>query len=186
MGSHEGCTYRDGVCGVGFGPAGRSAAPLACRRGLGWGSVLLAMSEWRRFLLLAVVCGLAVVGALVIQGGPAAAEGEVRSALEVVQVDVGGTSVCVVTAEHQLVCGGENESGQTEAPAGRYTQVSAGGEHSCAVGEDGALSCWGMDGGLGTRVHLVGLRWRTALGQLCEKEQISAWPREDARRAGSD
>ena len=107
--------------------------------------VVLAMSGWRRLLLLAVVCGLAVVVALVIQSGPAAAEGEVRSAVEVVQVDVGGRSACVVTAEQQLICGGENENGQTDAPAGRFTQVSVSGEHSCAVGEDGALSCWGLE-----------------------------------------
>ena len=114
---------------------------------LGWGRVCgaVAMSERRRFLLLVAVCGLAVVGALVILSGPAAAEGEVRSAVEVVQVDVGGRSACVVTAEQQLICGGENENGQTDAPAGRFTQVSVSGEHSCAVGEDGALACWGLE-----------------------------------------
>ena len=104
-----------------------------------------AMSEWRRLLLLMVVCGLAVVGALVIRSGSATAEGELRSAVAVVQVDVGRISTCVVTEEHELICGGGNKNGQTDAPAGRFTQVSVGGDRSCAVGEDGALSCWGRN-----------------------------------------
>ena len=31
-----------------------------------------------------------------------------------------------------------------EEPSGRYVGISAGGYHSCAVREDGGLSCWGF------------------------------------------
>ena len=31
-----------------------------------------------------------------------------------------------------------------DEPSGRYRQISAGGYHSCAVREDGELSCWGL------------------------------------------
>ena len=34
----------------------------------------------------------------------------------------------------------------TDAPSGRYTQVHAAKYHSCAVGADSAVSCWGFNG----------------------------------------
>ena len=30
------------------------------------------------------------------------------------------------------------------APAGTYTQLTAGGQHSCALRSDGAIECWGV------------------------------------------
>ena len=43
---------------------------------------------------------------------------------------------------------GETEEvygGQTDPPAGSFTAVSAGGSHSCALRESGAIACWGLN-----------------------------------------
>ena len=45
---------------------------------------------------------------------------------------------------------GGNGFGQTDAPSGRYTQVSAGDVHTCAVRDDAAVLCWGSDWFYGT------------------------------------
>ena len=34
-------------------------------------------------------------------------------------------------------------AGQTDAPAGRFTAVAAGSEHTCAIRDTGAIVCWG-------------------------------------------
>ena len=44
---------------------------------------------------------------------------------------------------------GESEEvygGQTDAPAGSFTAVSAGASHTCAIRESGAIECWGYNG----------------------------------------
>ena len=38
---------------------------------------------------------------------------------------------------------GDNESGQCDAPAGRFVAVSAGHSHSLALREDGTVIGWG-------------------------------------------
>ena len=43
------------------------------------------------------------------------------------------------------MCWGNNTIGQTDPPAGTYSAVSAGGNHSCALttaGEAGEIVCW--------------------------------------------
>uniref|UniRef100_A0A7S2K3D9 non-specific serine/threonine protein kinase n=1 Tax=Leptocylindrus danicus TaxID=163516 RepID=A0A7S2K3D9_9STRA len=42
-----------------------------------------------------------------------------------------------------LKCWGYNNRGQASPPSGIFVQVSAGHFHSCAVGIDGRMSCWG-------------------------------------------
>ena len=39
--------------------------------------------------------------------------------------------------------GRQQPSGQSDAPAGRFTAISAGGDHSCGITADGAAQCWG-------------------------------------------
>ena len=42
-------------------------------------------------------------------------------------------------------CWGLNDVGQTNAPAGRFSAVSAGEAHSCGLRETGAVECWGWN-----------------------------------------
>ena len=42
--------------------------------------------------------------------------------------------------------GGDNHDSRTKAPSGSFTQVSAGGLHSCGLGTDGTITCWGNNG----------------------------------------
>ena len=45
-----------------------------------------------------------------------------------------------------IVCWGWDSNGEvSDAPAGIFTSVSAGGYHSCALDAAGAISCWGWD-----------------------------------------
>ena len=43
----------------------------------------------------------------------------------------------------EAVCWGWNSYGQTEAPGGTFTQLAAGGYHSCGLRPDGTAECWG-------------------------------------------
>ena len=42
-----------------------------------------------------------------------------------------------------LACWGYNGNGQATPPAGTFSQVDAGGYHTCGVKADGSLACWG-------------------------------------------
>ena len=42
-------------------------------------------------------------------------------------------------------CWGWNGNRETEHPGGRYTQIDAGGSHTCALDTDQAISCWGWN-----------------------------------------
>ena len=44
-----------------------------------------------------------------------------------------------------MKCWGVDEAGATEAPAGPFTAVSSGTQHSCGLRPDGILECWGSD-----------------------------------------
>ena len=43
------------------------------------------------------------------------------------------------------MCWGYNHRGQASAPPGRFTEISAGGFHTCALREDGGAVCWGYN-----------------------------------------
>ena len=70
---------------------------------------------------------------------------------------------CALRRSGQVVGWGSNEYGESRVPAGRYTQISAGGEHSCALTTDGQGVCWGSNSSGQRRVR--GGRY----------VQISAW-----------
>ena len=55
----------------------------------------------------------------------------------------GGYHSCGVRVGGAVVCWGDNELGQTDAPAGEFAAVSAGGTHSCGLRTDRAAVCWG-------------------------------------------
>lgn len=59
-------------------------------------------------------------------------------------VSLGGVFACALRESGAVVCWGENESGQTDAPSGRFLMVSAGLlDHACALRESGEAVCWG-------------------------------------------
>ena len=60
-------------------------------------------------------------------------------------MSAGGAHACAVRESGEIVCWGNNEFGQTDAPAGVFRSVSAGGTHACAVRESGEIVCWGDD-----------------------------------------
>jgi alpha-tubulin suppressor-like RCC1 family protein len=60
------------------------------------------------------------------------------------KVSTGTRHTCLRLDDSSMACWGENDFGQTSAPAGTgFAQVSAGQEHSCAVRDNGSVACWG-------------------------------------------
>ena len=55
----------------------------------------------------------------------------------------GARHFCALRADGSVVCWGENDEGQTDAPDGSYTAIAAGDVHSCALRTDGSAVCWG-------------------------------------------
>jgi hypothetical protein len=50
-----------------------------------------------------------------------------------------------VRTDGTLACWGYNGNGQATPPAGTFSQVDAGGWHTCGVRTDGTLACWGRN-----------------------------------------
>jgi len=90
---------------------------------------------------------------------------------DAVQIAAGGAHTCAVRMSGELRCWGANTSGQLGAGLGaarggteppvvassrRFTNVSAGGAHTCAITDDNAVLCWGANtsGQLGDRAVL--------------------------------
>ena len=86
-------------------------------------------------------------------------------------VTVGGNHACAIRSDESLWCWGGDDAGQvgdgmtaadscafgpldpipcapnpTQVAGGAWKSVSAGGAHTCALGGDGALWCWGANG----------------------------------------
>jgi hypothetical protein len=58
-------------------------------------------------------------------------------------VAAGFDHTCGLTRFRQVVCWGDNSSGQAAPPAGAFTQVSAGGLHTCGLTANGSVAYWG-------------------------------------------
>ncbi len=58
-------------------------------------------------------------------------------------MSVGGAHTCALNESAELVCWGNNEFGQADAPKGHFRSVTSGGAHTCAVQDSGGVVCWG-------------------------------------------
>jgi hypothetical protein len=92
-------------------------------------------------------CGVSTDGEAVCWGwGPDAPGAEYVDvpAGSWVAVAVGEHHTCWVGADGSLLCTGDNDEGQLDAPTtGTWVQVAAGNLHSCAIDADGCAACWG-------------------------------------------
>lgn len=77
-----------------------------------------------------------LIALLACSGGPVLPETPVLAA--------GFHHLCANWTDGSIDCWGNDDSEQSQAPSGLYSDVSAGDKHTCAVSaEDGQLSCWG-------------------------------------------
>lgn len=60
------------------------------------------------------------------------------------KVSVAGHA-CGVTLDDKLLCWGKPNHASTDAPPGKFKDVSAGSGHSCALRTDGTAICWGLN-----------------------------------------
>ena len=82
-----------------------------------------------------------------------------------------GEITCWGSSRHTIEQSGRKgtlETGQTDAPDGIYTAISAGdsGRHHCAIREGSAITCWGMN----ASIHIDD----AGVVQITETRQIDA------------
>ena len=112
-------------------------------------------------------CGLRETGAVECWGRQRLQpNGGADGALQRGQCGLAGT-VAVCATSGAVECWGGNDDGQTDAPAGQFSAISAGQFHTCALRKTGAVECWGNDR-YGRADRTVGAiqrgrrRWRSA------------------------
>jgi alpha-tubulin suppressor-like RCC1 family protein len=111
--------------------------------------------------MLKLVFGtFAVMALAAVSGGSQSVDAGTPPAVGATFVEVGFKHVCAVTGDGGAQCWGDNGGGQLGdgTEEGRRTPVwvmgldervdvvSAADAHSCALGEEGAVSCWGYNG----------------------------------------
>ena len=97
-------------------------------------------------------CGLRAGGSVTCWGwdkaGATDPPGDVLATVSSGGSGDGGHS-CGLRADQTVVCWGNNSrghgyhGGQTDAPGGKFTSVTAGYDHSCGIRPNGSVTCWG-------------------------------------------
>ena len=88
----------------------------------------------------AVAAGGIAIGAWAVLHAPAPAAPGARFAIV-----AGAQHSCVLGSDRKAACWGDNEAGQTTAPAQPFVQITAGSYHTCGLREDHTVVCWGID-----------------------------------------
>ena len=52
---------------------------------------------------------------------------------------------CAIRTDQTITCWGNNDYGQTDAPAGQYAAIAASNWHLCAIRTDQTITCWGWN-----------------------------------------
>ncbi|MCB1016810.1 MAG: carboxypeptidase regulatory-like domain-containing protein [Acidimicrobiales bacterium] len=60
-------------------------------------------------------------------------------------LSAGLSHTCAIRTTGAVTCWGGDLQGQSEVPAGTFTQVSGGDAHSCGIEGSGEVTCWGRD-----------------------------------------
>ena len=98
-----------------------------------------------------------------------------------IAVSAGWRYTCAIRTNKTIACWGDNNSGVTDAPEGRFTAVSAHGSNSCAIREsDGAIECWGYDYYYGETAAPTGSYSTVSVGSrhycaIRESGEIACW-----------
>ena len=58
-------------------------------------------------------------------------------------VSAGDGHSCAIRADDTIICWGNNDRGQTDAPGGAFKAVSVSIAHSCGLRADDTITCWG-------------------------------------------
>lgn len=89
-------------------------------------------------------CGIARDQRIVCWGTvPAGVPGDAMKA-----ITLSATHACALREDGTAVCWGSNASGQTNAPAGEFSEIAVADTYSCGLTTVGALHCWGQGNGI--------------------------------------
>ena len=113
--------------------------------------------------------------------------GEIVQHLPFTSVTGGNGHTCAVDIGGSVVCWGDNNDGEAEAPAGSFISVSAGRRHTCGVDAGGLVVCWGdNDDGqatppAGSFISVGAGAWHTC--GLKADSSIACWGADDDGQA---
>ena len=65
------------------------------------------------------------------------------SPLQFTAITAGGGHTCALKTDRTATCWGEDNYGQSTAPAGTFTAIAAARDHTCALNTDSTATCWG-------------------------------------------
>ncbi len=74
------------------------------------------------------------------------------AAVRYTAIAAGDGHSCATATDGTTTCGGTNQDGQADPPAGTYTAISASGGLSCGLAEDRTFICWGRNIDIGEDV----------------------------------
>ena len=75
----------------------------------------------------------------------AACEDGTPTQKERVRLSVGHLHTCSLQSNGEVVCWGDDSTGQSSPPGGEFVSISAGRDYTCGLRTDGEVVCWGND-----------------------------------------